>query len=90
MDSTCVLIGQQVCFDSVMKNENDVVIWLAVSKLWELTVSWKKLKYTYASHIVFLFAKTENDNFIKEIKHVISAFIARWKPRQSLWEFSRR
>ena len=25
---------------------------------------------------VFIFVKTENNNFIKEIKHVLSAFIA--------------
>ena len=30
---------------------------------------------------------TEN-NFMKEIKHVIRAFIAWWKPWQSLWELS--
>ena len=43
-----------------------------------------------ASYIVFLNVKTENINFIKEIKHVFRAFIAWWKPRQSLWKFSSR
>ena len=43
-------------------------IWFAISKMWEFTVSWKKLKNTYSSYIVFLFVKTENNNFIKEIK----------------------
>ena len=43
-----------------------------------------------ASYIVFLFVKTENNNFIKEIKHVIRASIACWKHRQGLWEFSSR
>ena len=43
--------------------------------------------YIHALYIVFLFVKTEN-NFIKEIKHVFCAFIACWKPWQSLWEFS--
>ena len=56
-------------------------IWLAVSKLLEFTVSWKKLKYTYA-YIVFLFVTTKNNNFLKEIRHVLRAFIAWWKPRQ--------
>ena len=56
-------------------------MWLTASELWEFIVS--------ASYIVFLFVKTKN-NFIKEIKHVFRAFIACWKPRQSLWEFSSR
>ena len=73
--SKCVLIGQQVCFHSAMKHENDVTIWLTVSEIWEFTVR--------TSYIVFLFVKTENDNFIKEIKHVVRASIACWKPRQS-------
>ena len=60
-------------------------IWLAVSKLWEFTVLWKKS----ASYIVFLFVKTKN-NFIKEIKHVLRAFIAWWKTRQILRELSSR
>ena len=87
----CDLIGQQVCFHSVNKHKNDVSnMAFSVSKLWEFTVSWKKLKYTYirASYIVFLFVKAKNNNFIKEIKHVIRSFIAWWKPLQSLWEFS--
>ena len=55
-------------------------MWLIVSKFWEFTVC--------ASYIVFVFATTENDNFIKEIKHIVRASIAFWKPRQSLCEFS--
>ena len=43
-----------------------------------------------ASYMVFLCVKTENNNFLKEIKHVICAIIAWWKSRQSLWEFSSR
>ena len=83
MDSTCVLIGLQVCFHSAMKHEN----WgeqcgLTVLELWEFTVG--------ASYIVFLFVNNENNNFIKEIKHVLPAFIACWKPWQRLWEFSSR
>ena len=31
---------------------------------------------TRASYIVFLFVKTENNNFIKEIKYVFHAFIS--------------
>ena len=63
----------------------------SVSKLWEFTVSWKNLKYTDTHCMtVFLFIKTENDNFLEEMKQVIHAFIAWWKPPQSLWEFSSR
>ena len=65
-------------------------LWLAASKLWEVTVSWKKLKYTYALRISSFLVKTENNNFIKEIKHVLRVFIAWWKPWQSLWKFSSR
>ena len=32
----------------------------------------------------FSFLSQKND-FIKEIKHVLPAFVACWKPRQSLW-----
>ena len=56
-------------------------IWLTVSELWEFTVR--------ASYIVCLFVKTESSNFIKEIKPVVRASIASWKPGQSLWKFSR-
>ena len=49
----------------------------------------KEIKvYIRALYIVFLFVKTENNNFIKEIKYVLRAFIAWWKTGQSLWEFS--
>ena len=44
----------------------------------------------YALYIVFLFVKSENYIFKREIKHVLFAFIAWWKPQQSLWEFSSR
>ena len=58
--------------------------------VWVFTVSWKKIKvYTRALYIVFLFVITEI-NFIKEIKHVLRAFIAWWKTFQSLYKFSSR
>ena len=51
----------------------------------------KEIKvYIRASYIVFLFAKTQNNNFIKEIKHFLCAFVARRNSWQSLWEFSSR
>ena len=50
-------------------------MWLTVFELWEFTER--------ASYSVCLFVKTENNNFIKEIKHVVRAFIAWWKPRRT-------
>ena len=81
----------QVCFYSAMKHEDDVSKygWLSLvvrnySFMTEIKI------YIRASYIVFLFTKTENNNFVKEIKHVLCAFLAWWKPRQSFWEFSSR
>ena len=48
----------------------------------------EKELHNHALYIVFLFLKSENNHFIKEIKSVISAFIVWWKPWQSLREFS--
>ena len=80
MDSTSLLIDLQGFFHSAMKYENGVMIWLAVSKLWEFTISLTKEDYihTRASCIVFLFVKSGNDNFIKEIRYVLRAFTAWW------------
>ena len=70
------------------KNEMSNMV-CSLSKLWEFTVSWKKLKYTCIPrfvyrYIVFLFVKTENNIFIKEIKRVLRAIIAWWKARKSV------
>ena len=77
-----------MCFHSAMKHENDVsdlIGCLQVVRIYSFT---KEIKfYTRASYIVFLFVKSEN-NFIKQIKYVLRDFIAWWKSRQSLWEFS--
>ena len=40
------------------------------------------IKNKLTIHTRFAFVKTENNNFIKGINHVLLAFIARWKPRQ--------
>ena len=82
LDSTCVLIGLLVsvfswCYEARKWSKQ---CGLTVSELWEFTVR--------ASYIVFLFVNNENNNFTKEIKYVVRASIACWKPRQSLWEFS--
>ena len=80
MDSLCIMTGQQVCFHSAIKHANDVSN-MVISKLWGFTVSWKKFKYCILCivYTVFLFVKIENSNFIKEIKHVLRAFVAWWK-----------
>ena len=57
---------------------------LQVVRIYSFT---KELKvYTHSSDILFLFVKMENNKSIKEIhvKHVLRAFIASFKPYQSL------
>ena len=43
-------------------------IWLAVSKLWELSFKKEIKLYILPLYIIFLFVKSENNNFIEEIK----------------------
>ena len=76
-------------FIALWSTKMTLAIWLPLSPSCESLMK-DILVYKLASYIVFLFVKMENNNFIKEIKHVIIAFIAWWKPRQSLWEFSSR
>ena len=72
-----------------MKHEHDVSNMVGCLQVVRIYSFMKEIKvYIRASYISFLFVKTENNNFIKEIKHVLRAFIAWWKPRHSLWEFS--
>ena len=59
-------------FIALWRKKTTKEIWLAVSKLWKYIVSWEKLKYTYARSI----SSSENNSFIKEIKHVLHALIA--------------
>ena len=73
MNNTCVWLVYKCVFIARKWREQ---CGLSVSELWDFTVR--------ASHIVFLFVNNEN-NFIKEIKHVVRASIARWKLRQSLF-----
>ena len=83
MDSTWVLIGLQVCSQRYEARKWRA-IWFDCLRVGEFTV---RASYNF---IVFLFVKAENNNFIKEIKHVVCASIACWKPRQSLWKCSSR
>ena len=73
--------GLLVCFHSAIYEARKCreQCGLTVSELWEFTV--------HTLYIVFLFVNNENNNFRKEIKHVVRASIASWKPRQCLWEF---
>ena len=48
-------------------------MWFDCPELWDLTVSWKKLRYTYALRIMS-FSLLKNNNFLKELKHVLHAF----------------
>ena len=67
----CVLIGQQVCFRSVIQHENDVSDMIGCLKVVRIYNFMKELKvYIPALYIVFLFVKSENNDFIKETKHV--------------------
>ena len=65
---------------SVMKTHLlTISLWVADFKLWEFTVSWKKLLYIRASYITFLFIKLQSYNFIEEITYFLRGFIACWK-----------
>ena len=77
---------------SAMKHKNEVSGIIGCFQVVTIYSLWKKCYiHVHASYIVFLFVKLENNNFIKEIKHIIlCAFRAWWKPWQSLWEFLSR
>ena len=89
MDSRCVSIGQQVCFDVAMKHENEVSDEISCLPVIKFNSLMKEIKLC-ALYIGFLFVKSENDYFIKEIIHVFRAFIDRWKFRQRLWKILSR
>ena len=60
-----------------MKHENDVCNMVGRLQVVRIYSFMKEIKvYISALYIVFLFVKTENNNFLKEIKHVLPAFIA--------------
>ena len=72
MDCTCVSIGQQMCFYSAMKHGNDMtemIICLQVVKSYSFTKGMK----LYI--LVFLLVKSENNDFIKEIKQVLRGWL---------------
>mgnify|MGYP001795943946 CR=1 FL=1 len=55
-------------------NVNDISDYFQVVRIYSFV---KEIKlYIHASHIVFLLVRSENKMFLKEIKHVIRAFIA--------------
>ena len=63
-------------FYSAIKHKNDVSTMVGCLQVVRIYSFMKEIKvYIRASYVVFVFVKTEN-NFIKEIKHVLRAFIA--------------
>ena len=68
-----LMVNQQVCFHSVMKHENDVGDTIGCLEVVRIYSFRKEIKL--ASYIAFLFVKSETNNFIKEIKHILRAFI---------------
>ena len=70
-----------MCFHCAMKHENDVNDIVGYLQVVRICSFMKEIKvFIRASYIVFVFVKMENSN-IKEIKHVLRAFIAWWKPK---------
>ena len=73
----CVLIGLLVCFHCAMKHENDVSNVIDCLQVVRIYSFMKAIDlYLPASCIIFLFVKSSNNNYIKEIKHVLCVFIA--------------
>ena len=84
MDSTCILIGQQVCFHSAL-NHKSMVGCLQVVRIYNFM---KEIKYSFTlrkSFFCFLGRKIII-LWKKLINHVLRAFITWWKSRQSLLE----
>ena len=82
LDSTGVLIGQQMCFHWAMKHKNDLSDTPVL-----LSPSCENLQFhernkAISTRFVYrlLFVKSKNYNFVKELKHVFRAFIGWWKP----------
>ena len=61
-------------FHSAIKKMTRAIGWLQVVRIYSFMKETKL--YKRASHIAFLFVKSETNKFIKEIKYVIRAFIA--------------
>ena len=84
------LVYKCIFIDSVMKHENNLSIMVGCLQVVSVYSFMKEIKaYKHALIIVFLFLKMKN-NFIKEIKHVLHASTAWWKPRQNWWKFLSR
>ena len=61
--STCILIGQLVCFHSTMKHENEVSNMIGCLQVVRIYSSMNEIKvYIHASYIIFLFVKTKTNN----------------------------
>ena len=78
MDITSFLNGQQLCFHSAKKHENGVSYMIGCLLVVRIYTFMKEIKlYICALYTIFLFVKSENNNFIKEIKRILPAFIAK-------------
>ena len=67
MESACVLVGLEVCFHTAVKHENDVNDTIGCLQVVRIYSFMKEIKLCIgASYIVFLFVKSENNNFIRD------------------------
>ena len=70
------LVYKCVFMHSAMKHENDVSSMVCCLQVVRIYSFMKEIKvYVRALYIVFLFVKTENINFIKEIRRVLRALL---------------
>ena len=60
----CILTGQQVCFHSAMKHENNVCSMVGCLQVVRIYSFIKEIKL-HVSYIVFVLVKTKNSSFVK-------------------------
>ena len=66
-----------------LKHENEASGMIGCFQVVRIYSFMKKIKlYIQASHIVFLFVRSENNDFVKETKHVLHAITA-WSYAQA-------
>ena len=87
--------GKQVCFHSTMKHENDISSMIGCLQLSCKNLHFHKRNKTICTYVLcisffILLSWQIIVLYCKKLKHFLHAFIAWWKPHQSLWEFSSR
>ena len=93
LDKTRILNFQQLGFQNAdeARKLRDWYDWLSPVQVESIFSFMKYIKlYIHALCTAFLFAESKNNNFVKEIQHILHAFISWWKPQQSISEFSSR